>query len=154
MADTKKAQSEALPLSLTREELAKLELSFGFYSAKMGAGVQEIHILGNGSVRLKRTRSHDADPEVREGTLEPEALLRLLQTVEHLGLMTLEDEYPTDERPIARRILRLTSPKVNKQVLADEPMAPPEFERLAGALLLAAAQATPEALGNRFFPNL
>ncbi len=154
MADTTKAQGEALPLSLTREDLSKLELSYGFYSAKTGAGVQEIHISGDGSVRLRRTRAYDAPPELREGKLEPEALLRLLQTVEHLGLMTLEDEYPTDERPIARRILKLTSPKVNKQILADEPMAPPEFERLSGALLLAAAQATPEALGHRFFPNL
>ncbi|WNG37359.1 hypothetical protein F0U60_29450 [Archangium minus] len=153
MADAKNTESAELPLSLQREDLKKLEISYGFYSSKMGAGVQEIHLFGDGRVRLKRTRSYEAEPEYREGSLEPQALLRLLELMDYQGLMGLEDEYPSEEDPTVRRILTLSSPRVSKRVIVNEPVVP-EFERITGALLLTASLATPEALMNRFFKNL
>lgn len=155
MAEAKKAEQPKLPLSLKREDLAKLELSYGFYSAKTGAGEQEVFLHGDGRVRLKLTRAHDAEPEYRDGKLEPEVLLRLLELLESQGLMTLEDEYPDEEGPPrGRRILTLTTPGTSKRVIVNEPDTPREFERMAGALLLAAGLATPDALLHRFFPNL
>lgn len=155
MADNQDVENMQLPLSLTREDLPKLELSYGFYSAKTGAGVQEVHLFGDGRVRLKRTGSYNAEPQYRDGKLAPQVLLRLLELMDAQGLMGLEDEYISEEGPpLGRRILTLRSPKVNKRVIADLQVVPPELERLGGALMLAAGLATPEALGNRFFANL
>lgn len=154
MAEGKNAKKQELPLSLKPEDLAKLELSYGFYASKTGAGVQEVHLSGDGRVRLKLTRAYNLEPEHREGKLEPEVLLRLLELMETQGLMALDDEYPSEGPPQGRRILTLTSPGVSKRVIVDEPDTPRAFERIAGALLLAAGLATPDALLHRFFPGL
>jgi hypothetical protein len=49
--------------------------------------------------------------------------------------------------------LRLTLPTGGKTVALDEPGFA-AFEMVAGAIKYAAGVALPEALGNRFFPNL
>ncbi len=143
----------ALPMSLSSEDLPKTEIVYAFYSAKTGAGVQEIHVHGTGEVVLRKTRSRTAEPETREGRIAPEAVVRLLELMEDQGFRGLEDLYPAEGHPHARRMVSIAGPSLAKKVAADEPVCP-EFERITGAISLAAGIAVPEALGHRFFPNL
>lgn len=147
-------QLEHLPFQLDLSDLPKVGILYGFYSAKTGAGKQEITISGDGTVKLFLTRSmYDAKPEVRQGKVSSEVILRLLDVIEGENFFALEDHYPPTHDPHARRILRFTLPDREKTIILDEPRCP-EFERVAGAVKLTAGLALPEALNRRFFPNL
>jgi hypothetical protein len=146
-------QPEPLPFNLTKSTLPEVELLYGFYSSKTGAGKQEITILGSGKVKLLLTRSFSSPPEIREGAVSTDLVVRLLDMIAGENFLTLNDHYPAHDAPHARRIIRLSLPDVTKTVIVDEPVCP-EFERVAGAAKLLSGIALPEALGQRFFPNL
>lgn len=144
----------AWPFGLTPETLADVELFYGFQSSKTGAGKQEIVIRGDGDVRLFFSRSmYDEEPQVREGRLPEEVILRLLEVVEEQHLFHLEDHYPPEGPSRGGWIIRVELPDKSKRV-AVEGTHPPPFERVAGAMKLAAGLALPEALGGRLFPTL
>jgi hypothetical protein len=144
----------AWPFGLTPETLADVELFYGFQSAKTGAGKQEIVIHGDGAVRLFFSQSrYDEEPQVREGRLPEEVVVRLLEVVEEQHLFHLEDHYPPEGPSRGGWIIRVDLPDKSKRV-AVEGTHPPSFERVAGAIKLAAGLALPEALGGRFFPTL
>lgn len=147
------SQSESLPFGLNKSGLAEVEILYGFYSSKTGAGKQEITISGNGRVKLFLTRSFSAAPETIEVSVPTDLVVRLLDLMAGEGFLNLNDHYPAQHDPHARRVIRLSLPDADKTVIVDEPNCP-EFERVAGAISLLAGIASPEALGHRLFPNL
>lgn len=147
------AQGMDLPFGLRQEELATVEVMYGFYSAKSGAGKQEISIRGNSRVSLYMTRSRYDPPSIHEGKLDVAVVVRLLDLMEEKGFLGFQDHYAAEGDPHARRVLRLVLPHNTKTVMLDQPGFP-AFEVVAGAVKLAAGLALPEALKHRFFPNL
>lgn len=144
----------AWPFGLTPETLSDVELSYGFQSSKTGAGQQDIVIRGDGHVRLFFSRSmYDEEPQVREGQLPQEVILRLLEVVEEQDFFYLEDHYPPEGPSRGGWIIHVALPDSSKRV-AVEGTHPPAFERAAGAIKLAAGLALPEALRGRLFPIL
>ena len=73
--------------------------------------------------------------------------------MEDQGFRGLEDLYPAKDHPHVRRVVSILAPSFSKKVAVDEPTVP-EFERITGAISLAAGIAHSEALKHRFFPNL
>ena len=135
------------PFSLPEGDLQGVEVSYGIYSSKTGAGVEEVTLLA-ARVVLLRTASREAPPETREGPLPPGALLRLLQVMEDQRFPTIADHAST--RPTVRRILKLKTPGLSRQVVVDGD-GDARFERVVGAVLLAASLGRPEVLGRKFF---
>jgi hypothetical protein len=143
------------PFGIDKETpLDKVEILLGFYSAKTGAGKQEILLKADGSVRLFFSKSmQDKAPKALEGHCQPETVLRLLDLMEGLGLFGLSDEVPAEGHPHGRRLLEVRLPDRMKRIALDEP-GNYSVEQMIGAVKLAAGQCLPEALNHRFFPNL
>ncbi len=142
------APSTPLPFSLTPEDLANVEIHYGVYSSKVGAGVEEV-LLRGGRVLLRRTSAHDAPPSVREGPLPPAALVPLLRVMAAQRFLDL----PAESRasvPTVRRIIKLVAPRLSKQVAIDGE-GDPRFERVVGALLATASQGRADVLDGTFF---
>lgn len=144
-----------LPFGIGKDTpLDKIEILLAFYSAKTGAGKQEITLRGDGTVRLFFSRSmQDKTPKHMEATCEPGTVLRLLDLMEGLGLFGLPDEVPSEGHPHARRLLEVRLPDRMKRIALDEP-GNYAIEQMIGAVKLAAGSCIPEALNHRFFPNL
>lgn len=144
-----------LPFGIDKDTpLDKIEILLAFYSAKSGAGRQEITLRGDGLVRLFFSKSvQDKAPKTVEGKCSPEAVLRLLDLMEGLGLFGLPDEIPSEGHPHARRLLEVRLPGRMKRIALDEP-GNYSVEQMIGAAKLTAGQCIPEALNHRFFPNL
>ena len=143
-----------LPFGLKTSDLSKVEVMYAFYSAKTGAGRQELTINGNGMVRLLFTRNRDAAPTIREAQVHPQVVATLLEFLADQSFLGFSDHYPSHhDHPHARRVLRLVLPNQTKTVLLDEPGFP-AFEMVAGAVKFAASLGQPETLGHKFFPNL
>ncbi|HVG58115.1 MAG TPA: hypothetical protein VNA24_06145 [Hyalangium sp.] len=143
----------ALPFGLTKADLPKVEIMYAFYSAKTGAGKQELTVSGSGKVKLLLTKTMGDNPTIREGTLDPKVVAGLLDFMADQGFMGFSDHYPSTHGPHARRVLKLSLPTQTKTVMLDEPGFT-AFEMVAGATKFAASLALPEALNHRFFPNL
>jgi hypothetical protein len=144
---------DSMPFGLNKSDLANVEVVYGFYSSKTGAGEQKIILTGNGKVQLYLTRAYNAKPEIKDGRLSSDVFLRLLDIMEEENIFGLEDRYPSVSAPHGRRIMRLTLPGRIKNISLEESVSP-EFERIAGAVKLAAGVALPESLKQNFFPNL
>lgn len=144
-----------VPFGITKDTpLDKVEILLAFYSAKTGAGKQEITLRGDGTVRLFFSKSaQDKTPRVVEGQCGVEPVLRLLDLMEGAGLFGLPEEAPSDGHPHARRLLEVKLPGRFKRITLDEP-GNYSIEQVIGAVKLAAGQCLPEALNHRFFPNL
>jgi len=138
-----------LPLDLTEEDLLKVEVMYGLYSSKTGAGVEEVYLFGSGKVVLKRTASYDAVPEIIETPLDVDVLLRLLELFEDQRFFGLEDTYYA-EHPGLRRIVSVVAPTQSKKVAVDN-VGNAQFERAVSALLFAASLVEPRVTGRRFF---
>jgi hypothetical protein len=144
-----------LPFGLDKDTpLDQVEVKLGFHSAKTGAGRQEITIRGDGLVRLYFTRSmQDKSPKIIEGRCGPERVMRLLDLMEGNGLFGLPEVFASHGHQHARRLLEVKVPGRFKRVALDEPGLE-AVEQMIGAVMLTAGQCLPEALNNRFFPNL
>lgn len=144
-----------IPFGIDKEtQLDKVEILLAFYSAKTGAGKQEMLLKGDGTVRLFFSKSmQDKAPKVAEGHCDPAVVLRLLDFMEGQGLFGLPDEVPAEGHPHGRRLLEVHLPGRMKRIALDEPGNYP-VEQMIGAVKLAAGQCLPEALNHRFFPNL
>ncbi len=142
------APSIPLPFSLAAEDLPAVEIQYGVYSSKTGAGAEELHLKG-GRIVLRRTSRHGAPPEILEGSLPPAALVPLLRVMADQRFQNLPEE-PGASRPSVRRIVTLTTPRLSKRVAIDGE-GDPQFERVVGALLAVASQGRPEVLGRTFF---
>lgn len=141
-----------LPFGLREADLPRVEIMYAFYSAKTGAGKQELTVSGAGKVTLLMTRTMGDQPQVLQGSLHPQAVVALLEFMADQNFLGFSDHYPS-QHPHARRVLRLVLPGQTKTVMLDEPGFP-AFEMVAGAVKYAASLARPEVLHNRFFPNL
>jgi hypothetical protein len=143
------------PLGITAEmPLDKIELVYGFYSSKTGAGSQEITLRADGTVKLFYSRSYDdPQPKVVEAKCGSEQILRLFDLLEGLGFYGLPDEFSSNERSYARRLLKFTMPGREKTVAVDEP-GNYAIEQCIGAVKMCAGLCIPEAINQRFFPNL
>ncbi len=147
-------QTDSLPFNLSKDDLASVDILYAYYSAKTGAGKQEIIITGNGIVKLFLTRSmYDDAPKIKEGKLTSENIILLLDIMEGENFFGLEDFYPPADDPHSRRVLRLSLPDRTKTVVLEGSCVP-EFERIAGAVKFAVGTALPDAINYRFFPNL
>ncbi|MDQ3003192.1 MAG: hypothetical protein M3Y08_18265 [Fibrobacterota bacterium] len=144
-----------LPFGLDKDTpLDQVEVSLAFHGAKTGAGKQEITLRGDGLVRLFFSRStQDKAPKTIEGQCNPESILRLLDFMEGNGLFGLPDVVASHGHQHARRLLQVKVPGRMKQIGVDEPGLQ-AVEQMIGAVMLVAGQCAPEALNNRFFPNL
>jgi len=145
-------ETYALTFDLKQTELPQVEIFYAYYPGKTGAGKQELTLKADG-LKLLRTRSMYTAAETREGPLPPQAVPRLLDVLAEENFFGLEERYPAGDHPSYRRVLRVTLPGRTKTVIVEGP-APAEFERIIGALKLAASMALPETLLKRFFPNL
>lgn len=150
---TMTAAAQPLPFGLTEAELPKVEIMYAFYSAKTGAGKQELTISGSGKVTLLMTKTAGDAPVTRTGQLDPKIVISLLDFLSDQGFLGFSDHYPPKGDPHARRVLKLSMPKQTKTVALDEPGFS-AFEMVAGAVKFTAGIAVPEALNHRFFPNL
>lgn len=141
--------TDTLPYGLTAADLHQVTLSYGIYSAKTGGGREEIFFRGDGRVTLVRTQRYDAEPESLEGWLAAEVVWRLFELCEAQRFTGLDEEYRSD--PMAgARIMTLGLPDgAHRVVVADLVCLP--FERIVGALVLAASLANPAVLQRRFF---
>ena len=144
-----------LPLGITDDTpLNKVALVLGFYSSKTGAGSQEISLCADGTVKLFHSRSYkDPKPKIIEVKCGSEQILRLFDFLEGMGFYGLPDEYSSNDQPHARRLLKFTMPGREKTVAVDEP-GNYAIEQCIGAIMLCAGLCIPEALNQRFFPNL
>jgi hypothetical protein len=66
-----------LPLGITEEmPLNKVELVYGFYSSKTGAGRQELVLFADGTVRLFFSRTYnDSNPKIMEAKCGSDQIL-------------------------------------------------------------------------------
>ena len=144
-----------LPFGINKETpLDQIEITLNFYGAKTGAGRQEISLRGDGSITLYFTLSmQDNAPKIIKSKCDPEMVLRLLDFMEGLGLFSLPEEQPSHGHQHARRLLSVKLPDRTKNIALDEAGFEP-VEQIIGAIMLTAGQCVPEALNNRFFPNL
>jgi hypothetical protein len=144
-----------LPLGITEKmPLNEVKLVYGFYSAKTGAGRQEITLLADGTVTLFNSRSYnDPHPKIMEAKCSGDQILRLFDLLEGMGFYGLPDEYSSNDHPHARRLLKFSMPGREKVVAVDEP-GNYAIEQCIGAIKLCAGLCIPEAINQRFFPNL
>src|SRR4051812_21884883 len=77
-----------LPFGIDKNTpLDQVEILLAFYSAKTGAGRQEITLRGDGLVRLYFSRSsQDKTPKILESNCGSGTVMRLLDLMEGLGL--------------------------------------------------------------------
>ncbi len=138
-----------LPLDLTEEDLPKIEIKYGLYSSKSGAGVEEVFLLGTGKVVLRRTASYNSPPVIVEGAISVEVIVRLIELFEDQRFFGLDEEHFADH-PGLRRIVSVTTPTLSKRVAIDDEGGV-QFERCVSALLFAASFGEPRVLERRFF---
>lgn len=140
-----------LPFDIASLEQARL--SYGVYSSKVGAGKEEIHISGNGEVKLLYTMSYNSQPVVRTGTAPRDSIIRLLELFESEGFTKLDKEYVDSEAPDSTRIIGLLLEDRQFTVSVVGGMVP-QFERLVGAMKMVASLAHPDVSRGSFFPHL
>ena len=134
--------------------LNDIELTLGFYSSKTGAGSQEISVRADGTIKLFYSRSYDdSNPKVIEGRCAGEQVLRLFDFLEGMGFFGLPDEFSSNAPTHARRLLKFSMPGRQKVVAVDEP-GNYAIEQCIGAIKLCIGLCIPEAINQRFFPNL
>lgn len=141
-----------IPFGISEEEIAAIEISLLFNSQKPDAGDQEVLLFGSGKVRLRATPIIDGKTKTKEGTIEKKTIIALLALMDEERFLGLQDRYPFKSEPHGIRVLTLKLPRQTKQVIFEEGDCP-QFERIAGAVKLAAGIALPEALGMRFFSH-
>ena len=141
-----------LPFMLSQENLAKVQIAYASYSAKTGVGKSEISIFGVGRVKLlEETCLDDPNPKVLEGEIPLPILVRVLDAMEEEEFFALEDLYQHSGTPTGTRVIELSLPEKSKKVILMQPALCLPFERIAGAIKLAAGLVLPDALQYRFF---
>ena len=134
-------------------EVADASLQYAYLSSKPGAGDQEIHLGGDGNVKLLfRKTANDPAAEVREMSGGQNTFAALWDLFEQERFLTLPD-YQSTGRARVLRSIKFSRGSQTRELYA-EGIDDPAFERLAGAIKLAAGILLPEALNQRFFPNL
>jgi hypothetical protein len=146
--------STAKPFGLSEQDQGKVKIFLALHSPKTGAGKQRIEIEGNGDLRLVRSANREAPEETVSGKVKPNEVTALLIMLENEGLLGMELEYKGKTMYSMRRQISLTLPSGEKSVYADHDVAPPAFERMAGAIQLLAGMGTPQALNHRFLAGL
>jgi hypothetical protein len=139
-------------MGLAEEDLQEVEVKYGVYSSKTGAGVEELFLRGDGKVVLRRTESRTAEAQIEEGTLDLNVLIRLLELLEDQRFFGLDEEQFADH-PGLRRIVTVSTPKAEKQVAVDNEGGA-QFERSVSAILFAASLGEPRVLERRFFQTM
>jgi hypothetical protein len=141
------------PFQLNESEFNQVEISYLSHTQKLNAGFQEIIITGKGILRLKKTESIDAKPEIVEGKIGDQELIALLSLMEEENFLGLEDEYKDDDGPHGFRIITLKMKGKSKSSRVVNPNIP-QFERITGAIKVTTGAKLPQALNHIFFPNL
>ncbi len=141
----------SLPYNLA--SMDQVRFLYGVYSSKVGAGKEEIHISGDGEVKLLYTVSYNSPPVVRSGMAPVDLVIRLLELFESEGFTKLQSEYVDPSAPDTTRIIGLTLTRGQSTVSVVGSVVP-QFERLAGAIKMVAAIVHPEVSRGTFFPHL
>ena len=142
------------PFGLSAQDLPKAKLSLASYSPKTGAGKERIEIDGTGEVRLIRSDNYEAPEETVKAKVMPGDVSALLVLIEAEGFMQMEQTYKGNNNYSLRCHIKLTLPTGGKEVFADQVVAPPEFERILGAIKVVAGMASPLALNHQYFFRL
>lgn len=141
-----------LPFNLNNEHIEQVHLIYTCYSAKTGIGKSEISLTGTGQVKLlEETTMDDPNPQIREGEILVSVVMRVLDLMEEEDFFNLEDFYTPSETPVRTRVIELSLPDRSKKVMLTEPAVCVPFERIAGAIKVAASFVFPDALQYRFF---
>jgi hypothetical protein len=153
--DTIMTTGPHLPLGITKDmPLEKVELTYGFYSSKTGAGRQELTFIADGTVRLFYSCTYnDSNPKVIEVKCSCEKVISLFDFLEGMGFYGLPDEFSSNDPSYARRLMKFSMPGREKIVVVDEP-GNYAIEQCIGAIKFCAGLCAPEAINQRFFPNL
>ena len=146
--------TSAKPFGLSPQDLARVKIILALHSPKTGAGKQRIEIDGTGELRLVRSANREAPEETVPGKVKQTEVASLLVLMENENVLGMELEYKGKTMYSMRRQISLTLPSGEKSVYADHDVAPPEFERMAGAIQLLAGMGTPQALNHRFLAGL
>ncbi len=140
-----------LPFGLAPEQLPHVEIRFRVSSTKMGSGFDEILLRGNGEVELAAAVLRDDPPQIRQGSVPPLAVLRLLQLLAAEGLEGWDETYPAATRDYVGKVIELSFKEELIKRVAMCQTEFPEFSRAYGAIKLVASLAAPEVvLGGLF----
>lgn len=142
------------PFGLSAQDLPKAKLFLASYSPKTGVGKERIEILGTGEVRLIRSENYTAPEEVVVAKVKPSDVAALLTLIESEGFLQMDKEYKGNSVYSLRSHISLTLPSSVKSVFVDNIAAPPNFERMIGAIKALAGMASPLALNRQYFFRL
>lgn len=145
-----------LPFGIKPKQMAAVEIVYRYQSYKTGAGKQEVHLLGDGQIRLVKTRAYNLPEEIKEGKLQRMYFVRLLEMFEDANFMGMEEEYksPGGDPYWKRSItLKLDDERTHTVGVTNDHLHVP-FEQLAGAIRILTSLGVPEILKKQFFPNL
>jgi hypothetical protein len=142
------------PFGLSSQDLAKVSLFLASYSPKTGVGKERIEIMGTGEVRLIRSDNYKAPEESVSAKVKPSDVAALLTLMESEKFMQMEAEYKGNSVYSLRTQIKLQIPTAEKSVYADNVAAPPNFERMVGAIKVLAGMASPLALNHQYFFRL
>ena len=117
-------------------------------------GKEQLEISGDGTVTLTRSSNYKAPDQNIFGKVDPEKVVALLALFETEGFMDLERTYSTKSTIKNAWQMKLTLPSGEKPVFAEYGSAPPQFDRLMGAIRLLAGIGAPKSLGQQFFFHL
>jgi len=146
-------ERKRVPLPFDLSSLEHARLSYGVYSSKVGAGKEEIHISGNGDVKLLYTISYNSQPVIRTGTAPKDSIIRLLELFESEGFTKLNKEFVDPANPESTRIIGLLL-EDRQFTVSVVGVSVPQFERLVGAIKMVASLAHPDVSRGAFFPHL
>jgi len=127
-------------------------ITYGIYSSDVGGGRQEIHIRGDLIVKLYYTKHYQSEPKIAEAPIREDVLLRLLEMFEQEKFDMMEQEI-VEIQMAELRILKLTR-LGNVYTVERRGAVDADFERLVGAVKLAAAIAHPAVTQGSFFPSV
>lgn len=153
--EKKMAESLAVqPFGLDPHSIKTVKIFIAVYTPKTSMGKEQIEIEGDGTIRLIQSANYRAPDVVRLGKVEPALVSSLLGFIESEGFMDLERSYTTKSPIKNTRQIKLTLPSGEKPVSAEDDAAPPQFNRILGAIRLLAGMGAPESLGGQYFFHL
>ena len=141
-----------MPYQLKLTDLPSVEVVCRIESPKGEFGAEMIRISGATGVTLSHTDTKMGKASELHGKIDPQALVTLIRLFEESGFMESEEEnHGESEGPKRTLTLVLPGRKKRTEIIGMELS---EFNRLIGAIKLAAGLGVPEALQKKFLNHL
>jgi hypothetical protein len=137
----------------TVEGTQDVVIACALYSAETGGGSEELEIRGRESkVILRYKENYQSQPKTMEGQISAAVVARLVEMFDHE--MFSEMTASGADNPRADLWVLTFKRKGTEKVVKRRGIVDAEFERLVGAVKMAAATALPEVSQGKFLPNL